>query len=233
VDVDPVTRLVRVQAGATLGDIDRATEGYGLAVPVGVVSGTGIGGLTLGGGVGWLVRAYGLTIDNLVAADVILADGEPVRASAGEHPDLFWGLRGAAGTSAWSRTSRSGPTAGPDVLAGTLIYARSRWSEALPAYVEWAAGLPDELSTMLTFLVPPPEWDLGSEVLMVVGFAWAGADRRAGRACLERLEGACRPDVAVVDPTTWIAFQSSVDAILPKGSRAYWRNASFDRLTVR
>jgi FAD/FMN-containing dehydrogenase len=230
VGVDPDARLVRVEAGATLGDIDRATEAHGLAVPAGVVSGTGIGGLTLGGGVGWLLRAYGLTLDNLVAADVVLADGSPVRASADDHPDLFWGLRGGGGNFGvvTSFTFRAYPL-DRDVFAGTLIYGRSRWSEALPAYIEWTADVPDELSTMLTFLVPPPDWDLGNDVLMVVGYAWAGADRRAGEARLERLQAACRPDVAVVDTTTWVAYQSSMDAVFPKGSRAYWRNASFDR----
>ncbi|MCI0343858.1 MAG: FAD-binding oxidoreductase [Chloroflexi bacterium] len=231
VDVDPAARLVRVEAGATLGDIDRATEPHGLAVPVGVVSGTGIGGLALGGGVGWLVRAYGLTIDNLVSADVILAHGEPVRASADEHPDLFWGLRGGGGNFGvvTAFTFRAHPLV-QDVLAGTLVYARSRWSEALPAYVEWVAGLPDELSTMLTFLVPPPEFGLGSEVIMVVGFAWAGADRRSGEALIDGFRAVYRPDVAGLDPTTWLAYQSSMDAVFPRGSRAYWRNASFDRL---
>jgi len=230
VDVGPDARLVRVEAGATLADIDRATEPHDLAVPIGVVSGTGIAGLTLGGGVGWLVRSYGLTIDNLVAADVVLADETSVRASADEHPDLFWGLRGGGGNFGvvTAFTFQAHPLVRA-AFAGTLLYARSRWSEALPTYVAWIAGLPDELSTMLTFLVPPPEWDLGEEVLMVVGFAWAGTDRREGEALVDRLQAACPPDVAVLDPTTWIAWQSSMDALLPKGSRAYWRNASFDR----
>jgi FAD/FMN-containing dehydrogenase len=230
VSVDADARLVRVQAGATLGDIDRATAPHDLAVPVGVVSGTGIGGLALGGGVGWLVRAHGLTVDNLVAADLVLADGSSVRASADEHPDLLWGLRGGGGNFGvvTSFTFRAHPLVA-DVFAGTLVYSRARWAEALPAYVAWTADLPDELSTMLTFLVPPAGFDLGSEVLMVVGFAWAGADRRAGEPWLDRLQAACPPDAAAVEPTTWLAYQSSMDAVFPKGSRAYWRNASFDR----
>jgi FAD/FMN-containing dehydrogenase len=234
VDVDPDARLVRVEAGATLADIDAATEPHDMAVPIGVVSGTGIGGLTLGGGVGWLVRAHGLTIDNLVAADVVLADGTSVRASAEEHPDLFWGLRGGGGNFGvvTAFTFRAHPL-DRGAFAGSLVYGRSRWGEALPAYVAWTAGLPDELSSMLTFLVPPADFGLGDEVVMVVGAAWAGAVRREGEALVDRLRAASRPDVEVLDPTTWVAFQSAMDAAMPKGSRAYWRNASFDRFDAR
>ena len=230
VDVDPDARLVHVAAGATLGDVDRATEPHRLAVPVGVVSGTGIAGLTLGGGVGWLTRPYGLTIDNLVSADVVLATGEQVRASASEHDDLFWGLRGGGGNFGvvTSFTFRA-HAFDPDVFAGTLIYERPRWPEALSAYVEWTRGLSDELTTLITFMVPPADWELGDRPLMFLGFAWAGADRKPGEALIQRLQAACRPDVAVLDPTRWLTFQSAFDSAMPKGVRAYWRNASFDR----
>jgi len=230
VEVDPDTRLVRVEAGASLGDIDRATEPHALAVPVGVVSGTGIAGLTLGGGVGWLTRRYGLTIDNLVSAEVVLATGEPVRASDDEHPDLFWGLRGGGGNFGvvTSFTFRAHPL-DPDVFAGTLIYERPRWAEALRSYLEWTADAPDEVTTLVTFMIPPADWDLGDRPLMFLGFAWAGADRTAGEAVIGRLRAACSPDVAVLDPTRWLTFQSAFDAAMPKGVRAYWRNASFDR----
>jgi len=230
VEVDPEARLVRVEAGATLGDIDRATEPHALAVPVGVVSGTGIAGLTLGGGVGWLTRRHGLTIDNLVSAEMVLATGELVRASDEEHPDLFWGLRGGGGNFGvvTSFTFRAHPL-DPDVFAGTLIYERPRWSEALRSYVEWAADVPDEITTLITFMVPPTDWELGDRALMFLGFAWAGADRAEGEAVIARLRAASSPDVAVLDPTRWLAFQSAFDAAMPKGVRAYWRNASFDR----
>jgi FAD/FMN-containing dehydrogenase len=230
VEVDPEARLVRVEAGATLGDIDRATEPYALAVPVGVVSGTGIAGLTLGGGVGWLTRRHGLTLDNLVSAEMVLATGELVRASDEEHPDLFWGLRGGGGNFGvvTSFTFRAHPL-DPDVFAGTLIYERPRWSEALRSYVEWAADVPDEITTLITFMVPPTDWELGDRALMFLGFAWAGADRAEGEAVIARLRAASSPDVAVLDPTRWLAFQSAFDAAMPKGVRAYWRNASFDR----
>jgi FAD/FMN-containing dehydrogenase len=230
VDVDAERRLVRVGAGARLADVDRATEPFGLAVPIGVVSGTGIAGLTLGGGIGWLTRAYGLTIDNLVEAEVVLATGERVVASAGDHPDLFWGLRGGGGNFGvvTSFTFRAHPL-DPDVFAGNLIYELPRWGTALEAFVAWSRDLPDELTTLITFAVPPADWELGDRVLMFLGFAWAGADRRAGEACIERLQAACPPDVAVLDPTRWIAFQSAFDPLVPNGVRAWWRNASFDR----
>ena len=230
VEVDADARLVRVEAGATLGDIDRATEPFGLAVPMGVVSGTGIAGLTLGGGVGWLTRRYGLTIDNLVSAEVVLATGELVHASASENADLFWGLRGGGGNFGvvTSFTFRAHPL-DPDVFAGSLIYELPRWREALDAYVEWASDVPDEITTLVTFMVPPPDWELGDRALMFLGFAWAGTDRDEGTAVIDRLRAACPPDVAIVDPTRWLAFQSAFDTAMPKGVRAYWRNASFER----
>jgi FAD/FMN-containing dehydrogenase len=228
VDVDPVARRVRVGAGATLGDIDRATEPFGLAVPIGVVSGTGVAGLTLGGGVGWLTRRHGLTIDALVAAEVVLATGERVVASETEHPDLFWGLRGGGGNFGvvTSFTYQAHPL-GPEVFAGTLIYERERWPAALRAYLDWTAGVPDDLTTIITFAVPPADWELGDRPLMLLGFAWAGPDRSAGESEIDRLRAAAEPDIAVLDPTTWIAFQSAFDSAMPKGSRAYWRNAWF------
>jgi len=229
VEVDPLAGLVRVGAGATLADIDQATEPHQLAVPLGVVSGTGIAGLTLGGGVGWLTRPYGLTLDNLVSAEVTLADGAQVNASEDEHPDLFWGLRGGGGnfgvvTSFTFRAYRLDP----DVFAGSLIYERHRWAEALRSYVRWTADAPDEITTLVTFMVPPPDWELGDQALMFLGFAWAGDDRRAGEAVISQLQAACAPDIAVLDPTRWRTFQSAFDAAMPKGVRAYWRNASFD-----
>ena len=231
VEVDADARLVRVEAGATLGDIDRATEPFGLAVPIGVVSGTGIAGLTLGGGIGWLVRAYGLAIDNLVSADVVTATGELVRASATDNPDLFWGLRGGGGNFGvvTSFTFRAHPL-DPDVFAGTFIYEQARWTEALQAYARWTTDLPDELTSIITFTVPPPEWELGDRVLMFIGFAWAGADRSKGEAVVTGLQQAAAPDIAILDPTRWLTFQSAFDAVLPKGVRAYWKNASFDHL---
>jgi FAD/FMN-containing dehydrogenase len=232
VEVDADARLVHVGAGARLADVDRATEPFGLAVPIGVVSGTGIAGLTLGGGVGWLVRAHGLTIDNLIAADVVLATGERVRASATDHADLFWGLRGGGGNFgvATSFTFRAHPL-DPDVLAGSLVYELERWPETLRGFARLAPELPDELTTLMTFLVPPPDWQMGDRVLLFMGLAWAGPDRAAGEKAIERIRAACPPDADLFEPTTWRGFQTAFDGILPNGVRAYWRNASFGGLS--
>ena len=118
----------------------------------------------------------------------------------------------------------------PDVVAGTLIYERPRWNEALTSFVRLSADLPNELTTIITFMVPPSDWELGDQVLMFLGFAWAGGDASEGRAVVDRIAAACTPDVAVREATRWVTFQSGFDAAMPKGVRAYWRNASFGRL---
>jgi FAD/FMN-containing dehydrogenase len=231
VEVDAVERVVRVRPGAVLADVDRATEAAGLVVPIGVVSGTGVAGLTLGGGVGWLTRAFGLTIDSLLAAEVVTAAGEVVRASAGENPELFWGLRGGGGN--FGVVTQLEFRAHPwpaDFAAGNLIYRKPNWHAALRAWREWGAGLPDELTTILTFLAPPPSWELGDETLLLVGGTWAGADPADGRRHLGDLAAMVPPDETSLDQTTWVAWQSAADELFPKGVRAYWRNASFDHL---
>lgn len=232
VDVDAAAGEVRVAPGATLGDIDRATERHGLVVPTGVISGTGIAGLTLGGGVGWLTRAYGLTADHLLAADVVTSAGELVRATATENEDLLWGLKGGGGNFGvvTSFTFRAF-TLGPIVFTGTYIYGQDQWTVALRAYAAWSAELPDPLTTIATFMVPRPDWDLGSDPVLLLGWSWASQDLGEGERQVERLRAAAPPMAAIVDPVTWTTWQSAADGLFPKGSRAYWKNTSFDRLT--
>lgn len=231
VSVDAGAGTVTVQAGATLADVDAATAAHNLAVPLGVISGTGVAGLTLGGGVGWLTRAHGLSIDNLLGADVVTSDGEEVRADSEQHPELFWGLRGGGGNFGVvsSFTFRAHPLP-PEVYAGNLVYGNMHWHRALRAYDRWAAGLPDEMTTIISFLVPPPEWEMGDQPLMVIGLAWAGSDAEAGAALIRQLTDAAPPDVQAVEAMPWAAWQSSADSLFPHGSRAYWKNASIDRL---
>ena len=231
VEADPGQRRVRVQPGATLADVDHATQAHGLAVPLGVVSATGAAGLTVGGGIGWLTRRYGLTADNLIAADVVTASGQTVRASETENAELFWGIRGGGGNFGVvsSFTYRAHPL-GPGVFAGTLIYRQQNWPETLLAYEAWTRDLPDALSSIVSFLVPPASWDLGDEPLMLVGFAWASPDHGAGRQVVARLERDAPPAARIVEPIGWTSWQSSVDELFPRGVRAYWKNTSFDRL---
>lgn len=229
--VDHDTMTVRVQGGATLSDMDAATTAHGLVVPVGVISATGVGGLTLGGGVGWLTRMHGLTADNLVGARVVTADGHTVIASEEEDPDLLWALRGGGGnfgvvTEFTFRAHRLGP----DVLTGNLVYGADRWPQAWRALAAWTADLPDEMTTVTSTLTPPPMLEMGDQPLLLVGCAWASEDVAAGEAHLERLRVLAPPDDEVVAVSPWAQWQSSVDAVFPKGVRAYWRNASLDRL---
>jgi FAD/FMN-containing dehydrogenase len=232
VDVDVDRRLVRAEPGATLADVDTATQEHGLAVPIGVISATGIAGLTLGGGVGWLTRPYGLTADNLVAAEVVTADGTVVRASETEEPDLFWGLRGGGGNFGVGTAFefRAYPL-GPSINGGNLIYNRPKWTDALRAFRDWTPDLPDELTAIVTFLTPPPSWELGDETLMIIGFAWAGTDGEEMNRAIAPLRRAVASDVEVLEPTTWVAWQSAADELFPKGVRAYWKNAALDELS--
>lgn len=232
--VDPTRRTVRVEPGVVLGELDRETEPFGLAVPTGVVSATGLAGLTLGGGVGWLTRRYGLTIDSLLSVDVVTAEGRLLTASEKDEGDLFWGIRGGGGNFGivTSFEFRAYPLP-PTVFAGAVMHRQSRWVDALRFYADWKATIPDELTTIVSFLALPPAWvpaELQGETLMIVGFAWAGADPAGGERVVAPLRTFGPPALEVVEPTRWVAWQSSVDEIFPRGVRAYWKNASFDRL---
>ena len=232
VEVDPTQRTIKTGPGASLGDLDRAGEPHGLVVPTGIISVNTIGGLTLAGGYGWLIRAYGLTVDNLLEADVVTAAGEPIHASESENEDLFWGLKGGGGNFGvvTSLTFRAQPLASP-ILAGNLIYSVPKWGDALRAYAAWAASLDDRMSTIVRFLVPPPELRAGERVLMLIGFAWAGTDLNEGSSILGPLVTAARPDFQLVRPTPWPEWQSSFDFAVPSGLREYWKNAFFTSLS--
>jgi FAD/FMN-containing dehydrogenase len=231
VSVDPTAHTVRVGGGATLAQVDAATEPHGLAVPLGVVSSTGVGGLTLGGGVGWLTRPYGLVADNLISAELVTADGRILTASDTENPELFWALHGGGGNFGvvTAMTFRAYPF-GPQVFAGNLVYRPENWVQAWRAVERWTRELPDEMTTITTTITPPPMLDLGDEPLLIVGFAWASEDREAGQSLVEDLRRAAPPDREEVGEVRWVDWQSAMDEVFPFRVRAYWRNTSFDRL---
>jgi FAD/FMN-containing dehydrogenase len=227
VDVDPERAIVRVGGGALLSELDAATQEHGLAVPGGQISHTGVGGLTLGGGIGWLMRHHGLTIDSLRAAEVVLADGEVVRAAADEHPDLFWALRGGGGdfgvvTGFEFRAHRVGPM----VLGGMLVYPWERAREALRASRELMAGAPEELTTFVALITAPPEEPFPPELwgrpVAVVAVAWSG-DLAEGERVLAPLRAGCAPVVDLVAPMPYVALQSMLDETAPHGWRFYDR----------
>lgn len=231
VQVDPETRIVTAGPGATLADLDAATAPHHLAVPVGVVSATGVAGLALGGGFGWLTRTHGLTVDNLVQAELATMDGRTVHARATENPELLWALKGGGGN--FGVVTSFGFLAHPvpdTVLCGNLVYFADHWTAALRAYARWTEDLPDEMASIITALTPPPDWDLGAEPVIVIGLAWAGADHQAGQDCLDRLTMAAPPDVTDVAPLPWPQWQSAVDDVFPHGVRAYWKNSGLNRL---
>ncbi len=227
VAVDPARQVVRVGGGALLSELDAATQEHGLAVPAGQISHTGVGGLTLGGGLGWLMRRHGLTIDSLQAADVVLADGRLVRASAGEHPDLLWALRGGGGdfgvvTSFEFRAHRVGPT----VLAGMLVYPWEQARDALRATRDLMAGAPDALTVFVALIVAPPAEPfpehLRGRPAVAVAVAWSG-DIAEGERVLAPLRRDSQPAADLIAPMPYVALQSMLDQTAPPGWRFYDR----------
>ncbi|MBD8060757.1 FAD-binding oxidoreductase [Oceanitalea stevensii] len=231
VEVHAQDGTVTVGGGARLADVDRATTPHGLVVPLGVVSQTGVGGLTLGGGVGWLTRAYGLAADNVLGATVVTASGDRLTVSGTEHAELLWGLRGGGGnfgvvTSFTFRAHRLPP----DLYAVELAYAEPHWPAALRAWEEWTRDLPDAMQSIATFIVPPPELGAGDQPLLILASMWADPDDRAtGERLVAELRGASPPDDETPE-SDWPAWQSAVDVLGARGRRGYWRNTSFDRL---
>jgi FAD/FMN-containing dehydrogenase len=226
--VDPRARVARAQAGLLWGEFDHETQPFGLATPGGIVSHTGIAGLTLGGGLGWLMRRHGLTADNLLSADVVTADGALVRASAEEHGELFWGLRGGGGnfgivTSFEYRLHAVGPT----VLAGLILYPAARAREVLAGYRDAIEGAPDELMTIVILRKAPPAPFLPEEVhgrpVVIIAVCWAGALEEGERA-IAPLRRFGEPLADLVRPTLYASHQALIDASVPHGLGYYWKS---------
>jgi hypothetical protein len=223
--VDVGDRTARAGAGLLLGDLDRATQEHGLAVPSGVMSKTGIAGLTLGGGLGWLNAAYGLSCDNLLGADLVNADGDLLRVQEGEHDDLLWGLRGGSGNFGvvTSFTYRLHPV-GP-VLAGWLSYPSAMAADVLHFHHQFLVDAPDELSTSVSLGV-----DSTGAPVASIGVCWCG-DHDEGIAALRRLREFGPPSQDTIAPTPYVALQSAPDANFPTGRLHYWKSGYLRHLT--
>jgi FAD/FMN-containing dehydrogenase len=234
VRVDPVGRRAWVQGGALWGDVDGETQAHGLATTGGIVSHTGVAGLTLGGGVGWLMRKHGLTIDNLLAVDVVTADGTVLRASEVEHPDLFWALRGGGGNFGvvTSFEFRLHPV-GPIVLAGPILWDAGEAGEVLRFYRDFLSDAPDELGTVVRFGTAPPlpviPEALHWRPVMLVGACHAGPIEE-GEKALRPLRELRTPLLDLVGPAPYIGFQGALDSTVAHGWNYYWKSTHLPEL---
>jgi FAD/FMN-containing dehydrogenase len=226
VHVDPVQRTVRAQAGIRVGELDRATGAFGLATPSGVISLTGIAGLTLGGGIAWLMGKYGMAVDNLLSAEVILASGAVVTASEDTDPDLFWALRGGGGNFGvvTSFEFRAHPVA--SVLGGAVLHPLEAAPGLLSFFREFAADLPDELSTQVAFVHAP---DGSGAKLCGIALCHAGEDADRAEADVRPLREFGRPAADMVRRMPYPVVNTGVDWLFP-GALSYWKSAFFSEL---
>jgi FAD/FMN-containing dehydrogenase len=231
--VDPKARTVRAEGGCTWGDVDHATHAFGLAAPSGIISTTGVGGLTLGGGIGHLTRHYGLAIDNLLAADVVLADGRLVTANATENADLFWALRGGGGNFGvvTSFEFRLHPVS--TVVAGPTLWPMERAAEILRWYRTFIAEAPDELNGFFAFLTVPPAPPFPAELHMkkMCGVVWCWSGDPAGAEAALAPVRALEPALYGVGPAPFPALQSAFDGLYTPGLQWYWRADFVNELT--
>jgi FAD/FMN-containing dehydrogenase len=223
--IDAERRTVRVQGGATLGDVDRETHLHGLAVPTGVVPRTGIAGLTLGGGVGWLVRKYGLTCDNLLACEVVTADGKLMTASADRNADLFWGLRGGGGNFGIVASFLFQAHPVSTVLGGLILHSRDKAGALLRYYRAFMASAPEEV-TAYAGLISTPEGQ--PAVGLIVCYC---GDLDEGERVLEPLRSFGTPLVDAIQAMPFPAMQRLIDASFPDGTFNYWRSTFLKELS--
>jgi hypothetical protein len=233
VHVDPAVRTVRVGGGCTWADVDHATHAFGLAVPSGIISTTGVGGLTLGGGMGHLTRQYGLTIDNLLAADVVLADGTFVTADADENADLFWAIRGGGGNFGvvTSFLFQAHPVS--TVCAGPMLWELSHAADIMKWYREFIAQAPEEINGFFAFLTVPPGPPFPEELHFkkMCGIVWCynGGLEQANE-ILEPLRSVCPPSFEFFVPMPFPMLQSMFDGLYTPGLQWYWKADFFNEL---
>jgi FAD/FMN-containing dehydrogenase len=228
IEVDSGNKIAKAEAGLTWGEFDKATQTYGLATTGGLISSTGIAGLTLGGGIGWLVRKYGMTIDNLVSVEIVTANGDMVRASEKENQDLFWAIRGGGGNfGVVTSFEYSLHKVGPEVFGGALFYPLEMSYEVLEKYSAWQSSLPNEISTLLIFMTAPPLPFIPAELqgtkMVAVALCHTGS-KEEGERIVAPIR-ALKPAVDIVGPIPYVALQSAFDASAPRGIKAYWKTS--------
>jgi hypothetical protein len=233
--VDPEARTARAQAGVLLGELDRETQAFGQAVPAGIVTHTGLSGLSLGGGLGWLMRKYGLTIDQLLSVDLITAEGEFVKASQTENPDLFWGVRGGGGNFGivTDFEFRLNPV-GPIVLAGPIFWPIAESPNVLRFYRDWISDAPDELMTIVIHRKAPPlpfaPPELHGQLIVGVACCYAGPVEQ-GEKVLRPLKNFHSPLLDLCEPKPFLDHQAMFDPSFPHGRWYYLRSCDVAELT--
>ncbi len=234
VRVDPNARRAYVGGGAVWGDVDHETQAHALATTGGLVSTTGVAGFTLGGGIGWLMRRYGLACDNLVAADVVTADGRLVHTSETENPDLLWALRGGGGNfGIVTQFELALHPVGPSVYAGLIFFSAEHDAELMRVFREWAPGAPDEITAALNLTTAPPlpvvpeEWH-GRKVIALIAVSAGPMDEAEEH--FRRFRETAEPVADLLGPMPYIAMQTLIDPLWPKGIHAYFKATNLAHL---
>lgn len=233
--VDQKQKVAYVEPGATLGDIDHETQHYGLATSLGINSTTGVAGLTLGGGFGWLSRKYGLTVDNLVAAEIIIANGESLRVSKHEHADLFWAIRGGGGNfGIVTRFELQLHSVGPEVFSGLIVLPFESAKGTLQQYREYAESLPDDISVWVVARKAPPlpflDQKLHGKKVIIVAFCYLG-DEQEGMKLIEPIRKSSNPYGELLTTMPYKNWQQAFDGLLTSGARNYWKSHNFESLS--
>jgi FAD/FMN-containing dehydrogenase len=232
--VDAEKRRAYVEPGATLADLDEATQRYGLATPVGINSTTGIAGLTLGGGFGWLTRKYGMTVDHLVSVDLVTAEGRKIRASGTDNPDLFWALRGGGGNfGVVTRFEFQLFPVGPEIFAGLMVFPFSQAKQILNKYRQFVKSAPEDLNVWVVLRKAPPlpflpENVHGKEVVVLPIF-YTGAAAEAEK-LIAPLRAFGEPYGEHLGLQPYVAWQKAFDPLLTAGARNYWKSHNFTEI---
>ena len=234
VRVDPTARQATVGGGAVWADVDHETQAHGLATTGGLVSSTGVAGFTLGGGIGWTMRKFGLACDNLAAADVVTADGRLVHTSQTENPELLWGLRGGAGNfGIVTQFTFDLHPLGPIIYAGPIFYPADAARDLLRAFRDWAGDAPDEITALVNLTTAPPlpvipeEWH-GKKVAALIAASTGPVDE--GEALVGGFRDVAEPIADLLGPMPYHAIQTLIDPLWPKGIHAYFKATNLARL---